>query len=150
MQDLIQRFNQLFPIVMGIMHSVNNEINFVVVHMCKVCVCRNSGGQPPKRERRLQTEDGRILNVNEPRYWLIHVHGWLGCSNAFTSIQVCKYVLYKCVKDISTHFFLVELWIFFINNVSNRENIREGQYDVYLAAFEIPAGPKLTTLLTDL
>ena len=28
---------------------------------------RSQGPDPPKRERRLQTDDGRMLNVNEPK-----------------------------------------------------------------------------------
>ena len=40
----------------------------VVVIECKFIVFyRSRGPDPPKRERRLQTDNGRMLNVNEPK-----------------------------------------------------------------------------------
>ena len=39
----------------------------VVVEFEFIVFYRSRGPDPPKRERRLQTEDGRMLNVNEPK-----------------------------------------------------------------------------------
>ena len=36
------------------------EFEFIMLY-------RSRGPDPPKRERRLQTDDGRMLNVNEPK-----------------------------------------------------------------------------------
>ena len=39
----------------------------VVVEFEFIVFYRSRGPDPPKRERRLQTDDGRMLNVNEPK-----------------------------------------------------------------------------------
>ena len=48
-------------------YDVANCDGDVVVEFEFIVFYRSCGPDPPKRERRLQTDDGRMLNVNEPK-----------------------------------------------------------------------------------